>query len=80
MRDEITAIRIDGKVIVVSSVCPHFGGEFDFLLQDCELRCQWHGWRFDLETGTCLSHPVNTKVRHYEYRATEDGFLEILYQ
>lgn len=67
LRDEIAAIQTSDGVQVVSTICPHFGGEFDLSRSRTELRCRWHGWRFDGKTGRCLTHPVKTKLRHYRF-------------
>lgn len=29
------------------------------------LRCPWHGWEFDLETGRSVFDPVRTRVKSY---------------
>jgi nitrite reductase/ring-hydroxylating ferredoxin subunit len=55
LHDEISVFWMRGKPKAVSTICPHFGGEFDY---DCDkeiLRCQWHGWKFDLNTGKSLA-------------------------
>jgi nitrite reductase/ring-hydroxylating ferredoxin subunit len=72
LRDEITAIASGPELKVFSSVCPHFGGEFDFSgLASGRLKCRWHAWSFDWRDGTCLSYPLKTKLRHYDFRADE---------
>lgn len=40
---------------LLSSVCPHQGGTVA-LLETC-FECPQHGWRFDLQSGECLSGP-----------------------
>lgn len=30
------------------------------------LRCPWHGWEFDLTTGSSIFNPHKTRVRRYE--------------
>ena len=55
LRDEISAFYVDGKYHVISSICPHFGGEFDFDAQHCILTCRWHGWKFNLKTKRSLT-------------------------
>lgn len=36
------------------------------------LRCPWHGWEFDIETGRSYFDPARTRVRSYRV-AVEDG-------
>jgi nitrite reductase (NADH) small subunit len=43
---------------------------------DAVLRCPWHGWEFDLESGRCLSDP-DLRAAVYPVRAV-DGRIEIL--
>jgi nitrite reductase (NADH) small subunit len=40
--------------------------------EDRVLRCPWHGWEFDLETGESLFDPERWRVRVYPVRV-EDG-------
>ena len=75
-RDEISAIFLDGVVTVLSSVCPHFGGEFDVDFLNGELQCKWHAWRFDIESGKCRTYKLKTQLRHYLF-AESDGNLVI---
>ncbi len=79
LRDEITAIDLDGKTHVFSSVCPHFGGEFKFDRRAGKTWCKWHGYEFDIRSGKCLTFPkLKTCLRHYEFQEN-DGYLEVLY-
>ena len=36
------------------------------------IRCPWHGWQFDLETGRSLVDPEHTRVRSYAVRVRND--------
>ena len=40
------------------------------------LRCPWHGWEFDVETGQCPDDP-RMRVKTYPVRVT-DGTVEVL--
>lgn len=52
---------------VVQRRCPHRNADlavFGELEDDCTMLCTLHGWRFDLETGTCLTskgHPLQVR-------------------
>jgi nitrite reductase/ring-hydroxylating ferredoxin subunit len=65
LRDEVTVLLVDGVPLAYSSVCPHFGGELDVRLREGELRCRWHGWRYDVRTGECLTFPNRCRLRAY---------------
>ncbi len=43
----------DGTVQIFDATCPHFGGPVE-RVSDREVRCPWHGYRFDLVTGASL--------------------------
>jgi nitrite reductase (NADH) small subunit len=76
-RDELTAVRVRGRIHVFSSVCPHFGGElYDVDRRGERVRCRWHGWEFDLSTGRCVSFSAKCRVRQYPFRENGDR-LEI---
>ena len=62
----------DGSVHGVRNRCPHHGGPLCLgrmrerergepgryeLSGQRVLRCPWHGWEFDLDTGACLDDP-----------------------
>ncbi len=68
LRDEVTVLKDRESLRVFSSVCPHFGGEFDFDVSKGTARCRWHAWEFDLASGKCLSYPrMKTCLRHYNF-------------
>ena len=48
-------IELDGWVI--QRRCPHRNADLEVFgeVNGCELTCTLHGWRFDLETGRCLT-------------------------
>jgi nitrite reductase/ring-hydroxylating ferredoxin subunit len=63
----------DGAPHGVRNRCPHHGGPLCLgrvaerlegepgryeLTGSHVLRCPWHGWEFDLETGVCLDEPA----------------------
>jgi nitrite reductase/ring-hydroxylating ferredoxin subunit len=62
----------EGRVWGIRNRCPHHGGPLCLgRVREREggspgryelggrrvLRCPWHGWEFDLETGRCLDEP-----------------------
>ncbi len=63
----------DGTLHGIRNRCPHHGGPLCLgtvavrvggdpgvyeLTGRRALRCPWHGWEFDLETGVCLDEPA----------------------
>ena len=56
-RGEWTLRELDGDLIVHSAICPHLLGPLDQSVdcQDGKVRCPWHGYEFDIQTGECLT-------------------------
>jgi len=62
---------VKGEVVIVSAYCPHMrnyipnglppGAPLEGLLMEDELRCPYHGWRFD-GAGRCSFIPQGQKV------------------
>jgi len=64
---EIALVNVGGRIFACSNICPHQGGPMaDGILDGTCLVCPWHGWSFDLATGTS---PVNPKLRIEVYAA-----------
>ena len=74
-----------GELHGIRNRCPHHGGPLCLgtvrerltgapgayaLSGRRVLRCPWHGWEFDLETGRCLDEP---SLRAAVYPAQVDG-------
>ena len=55
------------KLKIYSSICPHFGGEIIFDSKKNILRCKWHGWKFCIDSGKCLSYPIKGKINPYNF-------------
>jgi nitrite reductase/ring-hydroxylating ferredoxin subunit len=53
---EIALFRMGGEVRAFANACPHEGNPLiDGEIRGMHLRCVYHLWEFDLETGACLS-------------------------
>lgn len=53
-----------GKVCIMNAYCPHLGanlGVGGIVKGDC-IKCPFHGWQFDGETGQCVNIPYTDKV------------------
>ena len=64
--------NVDGALYAVDNTCPHRGGPLGAGdLEGAIVTCPWHGWRYDVTTGTRDGDPV---VRVACYPVTvEDG-------
>lgn len=74
---ELALYNVAGGFHAVENFCPHKGAPLaDGELRGHAIECSWHGWLFDVRTGTCLnrnSQPLET----YEV-VVEDGWIKIL--
>jgi nitrite reductase (NADH) small subunit len=76
-RRTVAVFRTNGKIYAINNRCVHKGASM------CEgeltdggriVRCPWHNWAFDLETGAhCYDR--NEKIRTYEVRMDGDQVI-----
>ena len=63
--------HVDGVISAVDGLCPHQGGPLaDGELSGSCVTCPWHGWQFDVHTG---STPINKKIRLPVFEVRVDG-------
>ena len=63
---------------VTGTTLPSQPGEYVWGLEGQVLRCPWHGWEFDLQSGLGLYDPYkHERVATYEVRV-EDGEVVLL--
>lgn len=57
-------VDVDGSLVAHSTTCPHWLGPLDDVPVDGgTIRCPWHGYRFDVLSGACLSHKAPPLAR-----------------
>ncbi len=67
-RDElIVFLNKSNKIIIKSSICPHFGGEIIYNSKKDVLKCLWHDWEFSSSTGKCISYPIKGILNPYDF-------------
>ena len=60
---------------ITGTALPSTGQKFEYGREGSILRCAWHGWEFEIETGQSL---VDPKIRARTYTVTvEDGHLVV---
>ena len=65
----IALFRVGDRVFATDNQCPHEGYPLsDGSLQDGVLTCNWHNWKFTLETGTCIFGGEDVRVYPTEIR------------
>jgi nitrite reductase/ring-hydroxylating ferredoxin subunit len=58
----IALFNVDGTFHALDGVCPHAGGPLgEGALSGNVVTCPWHGWQFDVTTGT---HCLNANLTH----------------
>lgn len=54
---QIALFNVGGQICAINNICPHRGGPLgEGDLEGSVVTCPWHGWQFDVKTGT---NPVN---------------------
>lgn len=52
----------DGKVFAMRNICPHRGIPLSYgKLEGCDLRCCYHGWKYNTQSGQCTEIPSVTE-------------------
>jgi nitrite reductase/ring-hydroxylating ferredoxin subunit len=70
--DQIVALfNVDGTFYALDGICPHAGGPLaEGTLRGTTITCPWHGWQFDVATGTnCL----NARMCHTSFPVKVEG-------
>jgi len=52
--EEIALFKVKGEIYALENTCPHMGGPLGE--GECAggvVTCPWHGWAFDVKTGSC---------------------------
>ena len=66
IKDEIIVFKFNNEILIRSSICPHFGGKICFDKNKSILKCNWHAWEYEPQTGKCLTYNVKSNIRNYE--------------
>jgi nitrite reductase/ring-hydroxylating ferredoxin subunit len=83
----------DGEVHALRDTCPHRGAPLSLgfvqrlldadedgrycLTDRVVLRCPWHGYEFDVDTGLSIADPDHLRVRTYDVRV-DDGMVVVV--
>jgi nitrite reductase (NADH) small subunit len=63
--------NFDGVVSAIDGICPHQGGPLaDGQVDGTAVTCPWHGWQFDIRTG---STPLGPKIKQAVYEVKIEG-------
>lgn len=57
--------NIDGEYHAIDNLCLHRGGPLcEGAIRGAVVTCPWHGWQFDVTTGTMIQDPGVGVSRH----------------
>src|SRR5215210_12501 len=73
---ELALYHIGEEFFAIENFCPHKGAPLaDGRLCGHAVECDWHGWRFDVRSGACLTN--GSAVESFQV-IVEDGLIKIL--
>ena len=69
--EEIAVFNVNGQFHAITNTCPHRGGPLgEGSLDGTIVTCPWHGWQFDVTTG---SSPVNPSAHVPKFQVKFEG-------
>lgn len=73
---ELVVVRLDGAWYALTNRCPHQGGPLGRgRLEQGQLVCPWHQWRFDPRTGRSCWPEGYTRVAQYAVKVEHGQIL-----
>ena len=67
----VALFNVEGTFHALDGVCPHAGGPLgEGTLTGSVVTCPWHGWQFDVTSGT---HCLNPNLVHTSLPVTIEG-------
>jgi 3-phenylpropionate/trans-cinnamate dioxygenase ferredoxin subunit len=75
----LAVFLVEGRVHVLDNQCLHVGSPLDGgPVVDGAVRCPWHGWMYDLESGSLRTmFGDRDGVRTYAARVTDVGEVQV---
>ena len=74
----LALFNVDGTFYAIDNTCLHRGGPLgEGDLDDKIVTCPWHGWQYDVSTGTNVMNPA---IKVASYPVTVEGgavFVEL---
>jgi len=64
----LAVFNIGGTFYAIDNTCVHRGGPLgEGDVEGSIVTCPWHGWQYDVTTGTCVANPA-AQVERYEVK------------
>ncbi len=75
---EIVVGNVDGNYFAMDNICTHAGAELhEGKLDGKELKCPWHGAKWDITTGNLIWFPQNLKKLNSYKVVMEDNMIYV---
>ena len=69
--ESIAVFKVNGQFHAIANTCPHRGGPLgEGTLDGTVVTCPWHGWQFDVTSG---SSPVNPAAKVEKFQVKVEG-------
>ncbi len=73
---EVALFNVGGVFYAIENFCPHKGYPLaDSRVKGTFVECDWHGWLFDVRTGTCFKDKT-CSVDSYRVEI-DDGWIKL---
>jgi 3-phenylpropionate/trans-cinnamate dioxygenase ferredoxin component len=74
----VAVFRIQNQYFAIANACVHRGGPLgEGHVENYEVTCPWHGWRFNLVNGAFSMIPT-LKVKTFQVKENDEGvFIEV---
>ncbi|MFA6036332.1 MAG: Rieske 2Fe-2S domain-containing protein [Candidatus Micrarchaeia archaeon] len=58
-KKKVALARVGNKIYCFDHICPHMGGPLgEGAMEGNDVKCPWHGNKFDVKTGQCTTLPA----------------------
>lgn len=76
---EVALFVVNGKVYCIDNTCPHAGGPLcEGELDNATITCPWHGWSFDVTTGSCVNPAYGAGINSHKIEVKgDDVFVDV---
>lgn len=72
---QILLVKREGRIFAINDECPHMGGSLsEGELDNNEIICPLHFWRFDIESGNC-TEGGSESVANYPVEVVDDEII-----
>ena len=77
----IALFRVTGKFYAIDDLCRHRGGPLSEGVLDANVvSCPWHGFLFDVTTGSCATNPALKQTMYPVKTEGDDIYIEVATQ